>query len=80
LCFVRVVRRPENGRPPEDSPALRRYIDAFEAYVVERGAAFMDDRDDPRLSRLPYSDGDHITEAARPAYTEMFWPKLQALE
>ena len=80
LCFVRVVRRPDNGRPPEDSPALRRYVDAFEAYVVERGAAFMDDRDDPRLSRLPYSDGDHITDAARPAYTEMFWPKIQALE
>jgi hypothetical protein len=80
LCFVRVIRRPENGRPPEDSPALRRYVEAFEAYVVERGAAFMDDRDDPRLARLPYSDGDHITDAARPAYTDMFWPKIRTLE
>ena len=79
VCFVRVVRRPENGRPPEDSAALARYVREFRAYVAAGDAAFMDDHDDPRLARLPYSDGDHITEAARPLYTDLFWPKLQAL-
>jgi hypothetical protein len=79
VAFVRVVRRPDNGTPPADSPALARYVREFEAYVTENGAAFIDDHDDPRLARLPYSDGDHITEAARPMYTEMFWPKVQAL-
>jgi hypothetical protein len=79
LCFVRVVRRPVDGRPPDDPPALQRYIAAFEQYVESRGAAFMDDRDDPRVVALPYADGDHITEAARPRYTDMFWPKVQAL-
>jgi hypothetical protein len=79
LCFIRVVRRPENGRPSPDSAALQRYIADFRAYVEARGAVFMDDRDDPRLSALPYSDGDHITEAARFTYTELFWPKVQAL-
>ena len=79
VCFVRVVRRPENGRPPEDSPALAAYVRDFRAYVTTNGATFMDDHDDPRLARLPYSDGDHITEAARPLYTDMFWPRVQAL-
>ena len=79
VCFVRVVRRPENGRPPADSDALARYVRNLRAYVVARGAAFIDDREDPRLARLPYSDGDHITEAARPVYTDIFWPKVQDL-
>jgi len=79
ICFVRVVRRPENGRPPEDSEALARYARDFRAYVEANGATFVDDHDDPRLAQLPYSDGDHITEAARPLYTDMFWPRVQAL-
>ena len=79
VAFVRVVRRPESGRPPEDSDALAKYVRDFKAYVTANGAAFMDDREDPRLARLPYSDGDHITEAARPLYTDMFWPRVQAL-
>ena len=74
-----MVRRPDNGRPPEDSEALAGYVRDFRAYVEAAGAAFMDDHDDPRLARLPYADGDHITEAARPLYTELFWPKVQAL-
>jgi hypothetical protein len=79
IGFVRVVRRPEQGRAPADSPALAAYVQAFKAYVTARGAVFIDDHDDPRLARLPYSDGDHITESARPIYTDMFWPKVQAL-
>jgi hypothetical protein len=79
VCFVRVVRRPEQGRPPVDTEALARYVRDLRAYLLANGAAFIDDREDPRLARLPYSDGDHITEAARPLYTDMFWPKIQAL-
>lgn len=79
VCFVRVVRRPDDGRPPQDSPALAEYVRKFREYVLARGAAFLDDKDDPRLAQLPYSDGDHIIEAARPLYTDLFWPRIQAL-
>ena len=39
LCLVRVQRRPIDGRPPQQSAALRQYVADLRAYVESRMAA-----------------------------------------
>jgi hypothetical protein len=77
LCFVRVLRRPVNGQPPPESPALQRYVKDLRAYLAANGAVFIDDRDDPSLAQLPYADGDHVSRDARDPYTRKFWTKIE---
>ncbi len=77
LCFVRVQRRPENGQPPQQPPALRRYVAELAAYVRSRGAAFRDDTADPEMTLDLYADGDHVSDRRR--YTEIFHRRLATL-
>ena len=76
LCFVRVLRRPENGRPPDESPGLSRYVRDLRAYIDGHGATLIDDRDDPDMARLAYADGDHIAREEKGHYTSLFYLKL----
>jgi hypothetical protein len=78
LCFVRVQRRPTAHRPPPQSPALRRYVDALRSYLSERGALFHDDTGDPLLTLDLYADGDHLSRQARQLYTENLYNRLRA--
>jgi hypothetical protein len=77
LCFVRVQRRPTANRPPPQSPALRRYVDALRAYLTQRGAIFHDDTGDPLLTLDLYADGDHLARHARQLYTENLYNHLR---
>lgn len=77
LCFVRVQRRPVDGQPPYQSPALRQYVADLRAYVEQRGAIFHDDTGDPRLSLEMYEDGDHVKMAWRAYYTENLYQHLR---
>jgi hypothetical protein len=77
LCFVRVQRRPENGHPPAQSPALRRYVADLAAYVQSRGASFRDDTDDPEMTLDLYADGDHVRDRRR--YTDIFHRRMATL-
>ena len=80
LCFVRVMRRPDEwGQAPRQSRALRLYMAALRTYIEARGGALLDDNDDADLARIPYGDGDHIERDARVAYTDRFWPRLSRL-
>jgi len=76
LCFVRVLRRTEEGRIREESEALTRYVADLRRYVEARGALFYDDRDDPAMATIRYDDGDHIHRDERVRYTELFWERL----
>ena len=76
LIFVRILRRPENGRAPSETPALRRYIRDLRAYLEAGGAIFRDDRDYPGMAALPYDDGDHIARAGMVPYTELFYEQM----
>ena len=76
LIFVRVLRRPEDGRAPAESPALQRYIRDLGAYLQANGAIFRDDRYYPGMASLPYDDGDHISRAAMVPYTELFFEQM----
>ena len=79
LIFVRVLRRPDDqGRPPRESAALRRYAARVRAYVTAQGARFFDDREDAAFGRLTYADGDHIADSDRAAYTDLFLKRLEA--
>lgn len=77
LCFVRVQRRPEGGRPPKQSPALRRYIADLKAWLTSHGALFHDDTGDPEMTLDLYRDGDHVGDRAR--YTRIFRQRMDAL-
>ena len=79
LCFVRVQRRPVGGQPPEQSPALRRYVNELGTYLMRHGAEFRDDTGDPSLTLDMYEDGDHIARHARRRYTEILFERLPHL-
>jgi hypothetical protein len=76
LCFVRVLRRPQNGQPPDESPALARYVSDLRTYIDAHGAVLLDDRDDPQMARITYADGDHIARAETGRYTDLFFARL----
>ena len=76
LCFVRVQRRPVDGKPPEQSAALRRYVSDLGTYLMRHGAEFRDDTGDPLLTLDMYEDGDHIARHARRRYTEILFERL----
>jgi hypothetical protein len=77
LVLVRVQRRPVGGRPPEQSPALQRYVARLKAYIEANGAIFMDDTGDPAQTLELYEDGDHLSREGRRRYTEMFAARLR---
>jgi hypothetical protein len=77
LLLVRVQRRPQHGRPPDQSPALRRYVSKLHNYVESRGGVFMDDTGDPAETLDLYEDGDHLSRDGRRRYTEMFAVRLR---
>jgi hypothetical protein len=79
LCFVRVQRRPVGGRPPNQSAALRRYVDDLQRYVESHGALWRDDTGDPALTLDMYEDGDHIDRSARTRYTGIFFERMRSV-
>jgi hypothetical protein len=77
LCFVRVQRRPEDGRPPYQSPALRGYVAKLGAYIRQQGGAFVDDTGDPAQVLSWYGDGDHLSNEGRLRYTGLFVSRMK---
>ncbi len=77
VCFVRVQRRPIDNRPPEQSPALQRYVTDLRAWVEQQGACFHDDTGDPEMTLDLYEDGDHVADRRR--YTDIFRKRLDPL-
>jgi hypothetical protein len=78
LAFVRVQRRPVDGRPPYQSPALRRYITKLAAYIERQGGVFFDDTGDPAQTLDLYGDGDHLSHDGRQRYTQLFAARMTA--
>jgi hypothetical protein len=76
VCFVRVQRRPIDNRPPEQSPALRRYVSTLQAYIEQQGGLFVDDTGDSAETLDWYADGDHLSHDGRARYTELFVSRL----
>jgi hypothetical protein len=79
LCFIRVQRRPVDGKPPYQSPALRRYVRDLKAYVESQGATFHDDTGDTAMTLDMYEDGDHIGRNYRRLYTEILFERLRPI-
>src|SRR4029453_9737018 len=79
LCLVRVQRRPLNGQPPAQSPALRKYVRDLREYVQAHGGILHDDTGDPAITLDMYEDGDHIARHARADYTRVFYERLRVL-
>jgi hypothetical protein len=77
VTFVRVQRRPVGNQPPEQSPALVRYIADLQAWLEANGAMFHDDTGDPEMTLDLYADGDHVADRRR--YTEIFRKRLEPL-
>lgn len=79
LLFVRVQRRPVGGKPPYQSPAMRRYVRDLQAYIESNGARFHDDTGDTALTLDMYEDGDHIGRNYRRLYTGILFERLRPL-
>ena len=77
LVLVRVQRRPVDGRPPYQSPALQRYVAKLKGYIEANGGVFMDDTGDPAETLDLYEDGDHLSREGRRRYTELFAARLR---
>jgi hypothetical protein len=77
LVLVRVQRRPVNGQPPYQSPALQRYVARLKIYIEAHGGIFMDDTGDPAQTIDMYEDGDHLSREGRRRYTEEFAARLR---
>lgn len=77
VCFVRVQRRPRPDGPPDQSPALVKYVADFRAWAEANGARFHDDTGDPEMTLDLYEDGDHVADRRR--YTEIFRKRLDPL-
>ena len=77
LCFVRVLRRPQDGKPPPQSARMTRYVQDLRAYLEARGAVFRDDRDDPDMASIKYADGDHIDRDERIRYTDALFARTR---
>jgi hypothetical protein len=77
VCFVRVQRRPTGDRPPEQSPALVKYVNDFRDWAASQGLYFYDEHGDPELTLDLYEDGDHFGDRA--VYTQIFRRRLDAL-
>lgn len=80
VCLVRVLRRTLAGERAHEPAAMAQYSADLRAFVEAYGGVYFDDRDDPALAHLPYSDGDHVAREAREPYTRRFWEKLRAFE
>jgi hypothetical protein len=76
LIFVRVQRRPIDGRPPYQSPALQRYVRELRAYIEGHGAALLDDTGDAAETLDLYEDGDHLSREGRRQYTKRFAERI----
>jgi hypothetical protein len=74
-AFVRVQRRPVGNAPPNQPPALQKYVRQLREYLAANGAVFRDDWGDPDLPLSIYEDGDHIGRDFRQYYTELFYRK-----
>ena len=74
-AFIRVQRRPSADGPPSQSPALKKYADDLEAYLIANGAYYFDDWGDPDEPLSMYADGDHLTADGRVRYTQRFAEK-----
>ena len=77
VCFVRVQRRPVNNRPPDESPALRKYVAALKTWIEANGSVFHDDTGDPEMTLDLYEDGDHVANRRR--YTEILRQRLDPI-
>jgi hypothetical protein len=78
-AFIRVQRRPENGRPPVQSEALQRYVGDLRRYLEANGAYFHDEWGDPNLPLWLYSDGDHVNAEHRLHTTQLFYERNREL-
>lgn len=79
LTFYRVKRRPLDGDIRTDEPELVEYIADLKTYLQANGADLVDVTNDESIGIEFYSDGDHVSEAMRPRYTEKFFERNRGL-
>lgn len=79
VCFIKILRRPVDGHPPPESPALQQYTKDLRAWLTARGMVFIDDRDNPAMATLEYADGDHIAGGSMTPYAELLAKELGAI-
>lgn len=77
LIFYRVKRRPGSDSVLLQSPTMQIHMAAFKAWAEGQGCILLDEADDPAITLDMFRDGDHLHEAVRPRYTELFLNRIR---
>jgi hypothetical protein len=77
LVFFRVKCRPVNGTKTPQSQELVTYIQGLQAWMKEHGCVFYDETPDETIALDRYQDGDHLSTAAKPWWTDYFWQRME---
>ncbi len=77
LIFYRVKRRPAADNQTVQSNTLKNYISDLKRWVESQGCIHIDETDDPKITLEMFRDGDHLHDAVRPAYTDLFLDRIR---
>lgn len=77
LIFYRVKRRPGADHQTLQSETLKNYVSDLKQWVESQGCIHLDETDDPQITLEMFRDGDHLHDAVRPAYTDLFLNRIR---
>jgi hypothetical protein len=79
LVFFRVKCRPGPDQVTAQSEELAEYTRSLKGWLQSQNCFFYDETSDPKITLDLYHDGDHLSEAAKPWWTDYFWKRMAPL-
>ncbi|MEO7933965.1 MAG: hypothetical protein ABIT76_12490 [Chthoniobacterales bacterium] len=79
LVFFRVKCRPGPNNITPQSEEMTAYIANLRKWMASRHCVFFDETNDASITLSMYQDGDHLSETAKPWWTNYFWQRMQPL-
>ena len=79
LGFFRVKCRPDKEGITHQSEEMTEYSKNLRAWMAQEQCLFFDETNDPSITLAMYHDGDHLSEAYKPWWTEYFWKRMSPL-
>ena len=79
MGFFRVKCRPDKEGITHQSEEMTEYSKNLRAWMAQEQCLFFDETNDPSITLAMYHDGDHLSEAYKPWWTEYFWKRMSPL-
>ena len=77
LVFFRVKCRPAEASYTPQTREMIQYTKNLRSWLESQHCSFFDETDDPAITLSMYQDGDHISTAFRPWWSEYFWKRME---